>query len=482
MMQNKQKPTTLSDIAMNILIRIFLTLLLLPALSGCEKLTELERIKENGVLIVATRNSPTTYYEGADGPTGFEYGLAKRFADELGVELKMISVTNLNDILTMVRKNEVNFAAAGLTITEPRKYWVRFGPPYQEITQEVVYRLGTARPTKIRHLLTRNLEVVADSSHAELLEKLQAAYPELRWTENPNVESSELLDLVWEQIIDVTIADSNELKLHQKYTPEIQSAFTISDTQQLAWAFPKSKDDSLYNRVLSFFEEQRKNGELKSLINEYYGHVKRFDYVGTREYMSDINLVLPKYQYMFETAGQYYDVDWRLLAAMGYQESHWDPDARSPTGVRGLMMLTMNTAKFLDIDDRLDPRKSIYGGAKYFDNLRSRIPSRIPEPDKTWMTVAAYNVGLGHLEDARVIAEKKGLDPDKWADVKETLPLLTRKKWYKKTRYGYARGWEPVRYVEQIRSYYDILKWISNRDKVTPEPEPEAFDINSPAL
>ena len=427
----------------------FLLLVLFPgflSLSGCEKMTELQRVQQDGVLIVATRNSPTTYYEDVGGPSGIEYALAKRFADTLKVKLKIVSVTNLNDILSMVQNHKVDFAAAGLTITEPRKQLVRFGPPYQDITQEVVYRLGSAKPTSVKTLENRNIEVVAGSSHAELLKKLKKTYPSLEWTENPEAESSELLDLVWEQLIDITIADSNELQLQQQFHPELQSAFSLSGNQQLAWAFPKGVDDSLYNKAREFFEQIRKSGELKSLINEYYGHVDDFDYVGTRRYMSDVKLKLPKYRYVFTAAGEYYDIDWRLLAAIGYQESHWNPHATSPTGVRGMMMLTLNTADYIDIDNRLDPRQSIYGGAKYFENLRSRLPDRIKDPDRTWMALAAYNVGMGHLEDARIIAEKKGMDPDKWANIKETLPLLARKKWYGKTKHGYARGWEPVRY------------------------------------
>jgi membrane-bound lytic murein transglycosylase F len=178
---------------------------------------------------------------------------------------------------------------------------------------------------------------------------------------------------------------------------------------------------------------------------------------------------------MFETAAEENDLDWRLLAAMGYQESHWDPDAVSPTGVRGIMMLTLKTAKDLGIKDRLVPNNSIEGGARYFRQTLDRIPPSITEPDRTWMAMAAYNVGYGHLEDARVIAEQLGKNPDLWIDVKTTLPLLAKRKWYKKTRYGYARGWEPIQYVENIRSYYDILKWVDESNKEAVPVVPEEF-------
>jgi membrane-bound lytic murein transglycosylase F len=179
---------------------------------------------------------------------------------------------------------------------------------------------------------------------------------------------------------------------------------------------------------------------------------------------------------MFRKYAKKYDLDWRMLVAIGYQESLLNPDAVSPTGVRGLMMLTRKTAKEMGIKNRLDPENSIKGGAKYFDITRKSIPDEVKEPDRTWFALAAYNVGFYHLEDARIITEKRGLDPNKWLDVKTSLPLLAQRKWYKDTKYGYARGWEPVRYVENIRSYYDILR--RDDEAVDPAlPEPDIFSI-----
>lgn len=437
-----------------------------------EPISLLEEVKKDGLLYVATRNSATTYYEAADGKAGLEYDLARRFAEELGVELKLITPSNLADIMSMVSRSEVHFAAAGLTITEPRKHWVRFSPSYQDITQQLVYRMGNKRPRKIDDLRGKHLEVVANSSHVDQLEDLQAAHPELSWMENAELGSDELLNLVWEQVIDVTIADSNEVALNQRFYPELKVAFDISESQPLAWAFPKSADDSLYNAANNFITRMKKSGELDTLIDRYYGHIDKFNYVGTRTYIKHVHKRLPKYQPLFERAAKENELDWRLLAAIGYQESHWNPDARSPTGVRGIMMLTLPTAEYIGIKDRIDPAQSISGGAQYLLNLKGRIPKRIQDPDRTWFALAAYNVGLGHLEDARIITQIRGGNPDVWTDVKESLPLLSNKKWYRKTKHGYARGREPVHYVENIRSYYDILTWFGEQNKnVTTYPE-----------
>jgi membrane-bound lytic murein transglycosylase F len=446
---------------------------------GCEKTTLLEQIKSHNELVVLTRNNPTTYYEGPDGPTGFEYDLANLFAGYLGVELRVVIPQNFNDTLPLVARGDADLAA-GLTITDNRKDHVRFGPGYQKITPQLVYRSGTPRPRSLADIKGR-IDVVAGSSHAELLASLKKKYPNLRWQEDKDVDTEELLYLVWQQLYNYTIANSNELAINRRFYPELRPAFPISAPVSLAWAFARSNDDSLYNAAVKFFKKIRKNGTLGQLIDRYYGHIGKFDYVGTRSYQAHIEQRLPAYRELFKRAAKEIGIDWRLLAAVGYQESHWDPDAVSPTGARGLMMLTGVAATDLDIDNRTNPEQSIMGGARYLQRMLKSIPDRIPEPDRTWLALAAYNVGLGHLEDARILTQKNGGNPDKWVDVKKNLPLLSKKEWFQQTRYGYARGREPVRYVENVRTYYDILVWYTDRETTeTRTPKPLLLDI--PAL
>jgi membrane-bound lytic murein transglycosylase F len=286
---------------------------------------------------------------------------------------------------------------------------------------------------------------------------------------------------VWAQTIDYTIADSNELGINQRFYPELRVAMDISEPQPLAWAFPIYEDTSLYDEAVDFFEEITESGKLRQLIDRHYGHVERLDYVGTRRYMRHIEERLPEFRPLFQAAAEATDQDWRLLAAMGYQESHWDPGARSPTGVRGIMMLTLNTMRQLGLDNRLDPEQSIMGGARYIRQIKDRLPERINEPDRTWLALAAYNVGMGHLEDARILTARNGGNPDKWVSVKRYLPLLSQKKWYEKTRYGFARGHEPVQYVENIRSYFDILVWQTMETRI-PDIMPPNYDFLPPAI
>ena len=419
-----------------------------------------------------TRNSPTTYYEEADGPAGLEYELVKMFADELGVELVLLIPGSFDDLFDKLSDGSAHLAAAGLTITDERKKRFLFGPAYQEITEQLVYNIAHRRPRNLSQLESGTLEVVANSSHEERLKQLSATTPNLNWKSSTELESEELLQLVSDEVIEYTIADSNEVALKQRFLINLRVAFDISEPQKLAWALPLTKDKSLLIEIEKFFGRIKQSGELNRIIERAYGHVEDFDYVGTKIFRRHIETRLPEYREMFQAAAEREGVDWRLIAAMGYQESHWDRNAVSPTGVRGIMMLTLKTAKDLKIKNRLDPESSINGGTRYFKKTLERIDESIPEPDRTWMAMAAYNVGYYHLQDAREITRKLNKNPNRWIDVKQALPLLAQRKWYKDTRYGYARGWEPVRYVENIRSYYDILKWVDEGDtEATPSPK-----------
>jgi membrane-bound lytic murein transglycosylase F len=437
---------------------ISLLLILISLLIACdEALPHLEEIRERGELRVLTRYGPTTYYVKGNELAGFEYELAQRFAEYLNVKLKIIVPDNLGNMFKLIENGKADMAAAGLTITTKRKDRFHFGPVYQEVTQQLAYRNGNRIPQNITELYNGQLEVVANSSHVEKLTSYKEDIPKLIWTENKELDSSGLLELVELEMIDYTIADSNDLAANQTLFPELRVAFDISEPQPLAWAMSLTEDGSLAAAMAIFFEQIEESGYLDRLIEKYYGHIRRFDYVDTRTYYRRIQTRLPQYEQLFKEAAEEFGFDWRLLAAISYQESHWDPQAVSSTGVRGLMMLTQVTAQEMNIDNREDPTQSIYAGAGYLASMAARLPERINEPDKTWIALAAYNIGLGHLEDARVLTESDSKNPDLWPDIKEYLPLLAKKKWYSQTRYGYARGDEPVRYIENIRRYYDIL-------------------------
>ena len=434
-------------------------------LQGCKSEAEhasLSRILDRGYITVGTLFGSTSYYLGAEGPTGFEYELAQKYASYLGVDLKIVPSYNLDELFLKLDSGEVDLLAAGLTVTPKRAAQYNFSPSYNNISQKLVFKQGKKRPRSIEQL-DGNLLVTAHSSHVENLEKLQLSHQSLTWQESVELDSEELLLQILDETIDYTIIDSHTLAVSRRYYPEISIGFTVQPEQPLAWALNKQGDDSIFASVIEFFGQVHHNGTLLALDDKYYGHVEQFNYVDTRLFIQAVEKKLPKYQHLFEKYGQ--DIDWRLLAAISYQESHWKPHARSYTGVRGMMMLTLPTAKQMGIKSRLDAEQSIRGGAKYFQQMFDRMPARVPHPDRLWFALASYNVGLGHLNDARAITEKQGGDPDRWVEVKARLPLLKQKKYYKHTRYGYARGDEPVNYVENIRRYYDTLTWMDDKQQ-----------------
>ncbi|MCQ4308857.1 membrane-bound lytic murein transglycosylase MltF [Pseudomonas stutzeri] len=432
-------------------------------LSSCaEPPSALERIKEEGVLRVITRNSPSTYFQDRNGEAGFEYELVKRFASHLGVELQLETADSIDEIFTRLnRPGGPDLAAAGLVASEGRQSLARFTNAYLDVTTQVVYRRGQRRPTQPEDLIGKRILVLKGSSQAEKLKALQAELPELRYEESDAVEVVDLLRMVDEGQVDLTLVESNELALNQVYFTNARVAFDLGEQNSLSWIVGKGEDDSLLVAANQFLDQAKENGTLQRLRERYYGHVDVLGYVGAYAFAKHLQQRLPRYEKHFRETAKTHGVDWRLLAAIGYQESHWQPEATSKTGVRGLMMLTLNTAKAMGVTNRLDPVQSIQGGGKYIALVHANLPDSIKEPDRTWFALAAYNVGGGHLEDARKLAEGEGLDPNKWLDVKQMLPRLSQKQWYTKTRYGYARGGEPVHFVANIRRYYDILTWVT---------------------
>ncbi|OLU30682.1 membrane-bound lytic murein transglycosylase MltF [Pseudomonas sp. PA27(2017)] len=436
---------------------------LLLMLSGCaEPPSSLERIKEEGVLRVITRNSPATYFQDRNGETGFEYELVKRFADDLDVKLEIQTADNLDDLFSRLGKpGGPVLAAAGLVESEGRQQSARFSVPYLEVTPQIVYRNGQRRPSRPADLVGKRILVLKGSSHAEQLAALKIEEPELQYEESADVEVVDLLRMVDEGEIDLTLVDSNELAMNQVYFPNVRVGFDLGDSRNLVWAVAPGEDNSLLEQVDGFLRRSQDNGSLQRLKERYYGHVDVLGYVGAYTFAQHLQQRLPRYEKHFRKAAQENGLDWRMLAAVGYQESLWQPGATSKTGVRGLMMLTLRTAQAMGVSDRLNPQQSIQGGARYLVHVKEQLPDSIQEPDRTWFALASYNIGGGHLEDARKLTEAEGLDPDKWLDVQKILPRLSQKQWYSKTRYGYARGGEPVHFVRNIRRYYDILTWVT---------------------
>ncbi len=439
-----------------IVVRGWLALAAMLALAGCARVPAPPW--ESGELVVLTRNSPTTYYFDVDGqPTGFEYDLVQRFAQSQGWQVRFEIAQSLDEMFDRLEKGEAHFAAAGLAATDRRLGRMRFGPAYADEQEMVVCRQAIRLPRAMDDLVGLRLEVVAGSSHVDRLRDLRMEYPRLQWRDLAIAGEEELLERVSLGLTDCAVADALSYQVARNYLTGLQVAFDLGKQRRIAWAFPKRGESRLLEAVGRFFRGMAKSGELEMLKERYYGHVRRLEEADVLGILEKRTSRLPELKSHFFRAQILSGLDWRLLAAVAYQESHWDARAVSPTGVRGIMMLTEDTADHMGVQDRLDPEQSILGGAGYLRMLKDSLPDSVPEPDRTWMALAAYNIGLGHLEDARRLAFRLEREPDSWKDLKEVLPLIARAEYSGKLRYGYARGGEARAFAENVRIYYDIL-------------------------
>ncbi len=413
---------------------------------------------QTGELVVLTRNSPRTYYlDAAGNPVGFEHDLAVMFARDEGWKVRFVLADTLDNLFYKLKKGQAHLAAAGLAVTDWRLIRMDFGPVYAQEREVVVCGPTAPNVRRIQDLVGLRFEVMEGSSHVERLRALRRQVPGLAWKAVDTSSEDDLLERTSTGLADCAMADELSYQLSRNFLPGLRKAFELGISRQIAWAIPKSADVRLLTDVQAFFREIKKNGELDRLKERYFGHLHRLaeaDVVGILEKRTKL---LPDLKPYFYQAQMDTGIDWRLLAALAYQESQWNANAVSPTWVRGIMMLTEDTADQMKVDNRLDPKQSILGGARYFAQLLAGIPDTVPEPDRTWMALAAYNIGPGHLEDARRLAAKLGKNPNSWKDVKDVLPLLGRSRYRNQLRYGYARGGEARVLAENVRIYYDIL-------------------------
>ncbi|CEE91142.1 putative protein with periplasmic binding protein domain and lysozyme domain [Xenorhabdus nematophila str. Anatoliense] len=469
----KARDNYLSNIKINYFVIVIIALLS-AAIIGLnihwpnKQQEQINKILTRGELRVSTLSSPLISLNNKNEPTGFDYELTKRFADYLGVKLVIQFRANISQIFDDLENDKADFLAAGLIYNKERLDQTRTGPAYSLVLQQLVYRKGTTRPRSFDDLKGK-LVVTAGSAHVSELKKWkETSYPDLTWEETSRENTQQLLEQVSEGKIDYTISDSISLPLQQRIHPNLTVAFDVSEERPLNWYLKRNDDYSLYSAMLDFFSMLAENGIMSRLQEKYFSHVGSFDYFDTISFIRAINNLLPAYQPIFEKyAGS---LDWRLVAAIAWQESHWDPQATSPTGVRGMMMLTRPTAEWAGVQDRLDPEESVKGGMAYLHYLMERLPKTIPEDERIWFVLAAYNMGYGHILDVRKLTAAQKGNPDSWLDVKTRLPLLSKKKYYTNTAYGYARGYEAYRYVENIRRYYlsldGYLQAKINREKV----------------
>jgi membrane-bound lytic murein transglycosylase F len=432
----------------------------LAALAACGKSapSALDAIRARGELRVVTLNLPTCYYLGAERSEGLEYELASEYAARLRVKLTLYSVADEPAMQTELATGRADIAACSLTATPQ---WIRVGDaarPYTRIPQLVVYQHNGVRPRDTLQLESAKLAVRAGSPQEAILQRLKATVaPSLQWEETAP-SSADPVEDVDSGGAQYAITDAREFSFAHHLYPNVLVGFALPEERPAQWIVRRDAARLLAS-VNVFFRDLSATGRLAQLLQESSGDMRPFAYEESREFRLHVGDRLPRYRAWFEQAAVQAGLDWRLLAAIAYQESKWDPHAESGDGALGVMMLTADTAQAMGVHDRANPEQNIFAGARYLAHLHEMIPERIAEPDRTWLTLAAYNVGFGHLEDARIITQTLGKDPDSWTEVRERLPLLAQERWNSRVKRGYARGWEPVQFVDRIQRYLRLLEW-----------------------
>jgi membrane-bound lytic murein transglycosylase F len=463
------RPLTLRTPACSHLRRLRALLASVPlaacCVAGCQR-EPLPPPAREDKLVIAIRPGPTTWFPGPDGePAGFDHDLVAQFARERNLKLEVITLESASDLLAKVASGAVHIAAGGLyrppaagpgevrTGADPRVLWTS---GYYAVEPVLIYTTDDFRPKDWRDLAGAAVGYAEETGAESSLARIRAAHPDVVWKSMAVPSAEALIAQVSDGTIDYAIVPSVDAAASRNIFLDYDVAFPVDVKRDLAWAVAPGQE-KLRDDLDAFFAKSRRDGLLARLIERYYSSTRQVQRIDAAVFQERIRTVLPEYRGLFQRAQVATGVDWRLLAAIAYQESQWDPFATSETGVRGLMQITEDTAKHLGVGDRLDPWGAVLGAAQYVQDLKGKMSPRIVEPDRTWLALAAFNIGLAHLEDARVLTQRQKLNPDLWSDVKKTLPLLALPEYYSEAKFGYARGGMPVAFVDRVRAYYDVL-------------------------
>jgi membrane-bound lytic murein transglycosylase F len=423
--------------------------LCVAALSGCGPPEAPRKPWHEELTVAVSQNGSSVNAE-------FELQLITLFAKRLGLVTRLVPLPT-DEIVPYLMANKAHIAAAGLRGNRNLGD-LRFGPSYQTVNEQVVCGVQMHR---LSDLPGKDLAVVAGSEQESALRETRQEMSTLRWTARRGTSVADLLGEVADGKLQCTIANNEQLATARNFHPSLHAAFDIAAPSKLAWAFSPDSNAELIAETQKFFTSIKQDGTLRSLLDRYYGHNDRLEPIDATTFLVNVRNVLPHFRQMFEDAAAQTGIEWQLLAALAYQESHWNPLATSFTNVRGMMMLTGETADRMKVKDRLDPRESIMAGARYLQMLAEQLPPHIPDRQRTWLAMAAYNQGMGHLEDARILTARAGLNPDSWMDVRTLMPKLAQPEYYEGTKHGFARGGEAVVLVESVRQYYDMLNRLT---------------------
>lgn len=405
-------------------------------------------------LPLLTSYTPVQTLDDEGNPTqlisGFDHDLASRFAESLNRDPVFIVATSYDELVNQLKNSKADMAAAWLPKSFVESQGLSTGPTYGWMQPVLLKRARTLHQTMPAHRSTDTPSQHSTDSATiapEITQVQALALPE----HHPNTPA-----------ITALICSDTSAEIATSLFPNLSIQSTKEKKQEVVWAFPPPTGDNAQPSTFKseaevFLKDLNARGRMSQIRDRHFGTLRKLPTGDKLAFLERSQTILPTYEPLFKQAQAQTGVDWRLLAALGYQESHWNPLATSPTGVRGIMMLTEGTSALLGVRDRLDPAEAIPAGARYLKQLRANVKAPIIEPDRTWMALAGYNQGPGNLIAARNLAKKYGLNPASWYDVKLMYPLLAQPAFTANLKTGTANGLEAVTLAERVRMFYTLL-------------------------
>ena len=429
-----------------------LLILLLVMLAACSRL---DPPGPDQPLIVGLPADPV--FQQLSPPTeglqGFSRDLVGLFAESLDVQVKFVTVPDQPALQEMLQSGHIHMAAA---MPERQAGSTLLYSPTLKSSQQLIAQHVDSLPIDTPEKLAgREIVMRPGAPQIQTLMDLQLTPPPII-NENRAVDELEMLEGLARRRFDLVATDELHFSVAANANPDLNIAYELPAKLSYAWAFD-ADSASLHAQAARFINGVIADGTLRRLDDLYFGHIRRLRTRDIQFFLEHVRTRLPEFRHAFHDAQEITGIDWRLIAAIAYQESKWDPLATSFTNVRGMMMLTEDTADRLGVTNRLDARQSILAGAKYLIILMDELPAEMKNPDRLWFALAAYNLGMGHLRGARTFAPGLNRDPNSWMDMKQVLPLMSRPEYYERLKSGRARGGEAVILVENIRNYFDVL-------------------------
>ncbi len=443
-----------------LIVLVFITVLFLQSRLTTNPIPW-QKIKETGVLTYGTRTSLLSYYINDGKPLGVEYHLLAAFCQSQNIDLNVVTFDNNSDLFSALMNQNIDIAGGHLSITTSRKKNHLFTIPFMQSEIQLITHFNLRNIQDMNELQQAMGIITYPSSNEEFI-KSQKQWQLDNLSFSGDLSLFDLIKMISLQEIDYTLADSNLVEIYKHFLPGIYQPLNLTDAKDIAFML-HTESTTLKTHLDSFLKQPLREQLVKKAQQEVIALLPKIDTSNTVTFLDFLYKRWPKIVNLVQKVAKETNMDYLLLGAISYQESHWNPDAVSPTGVKGLMMLTQHTANEVGITNRTDPEQSLRGGAVYYKKMYRKIPSRIQEPDRTHFALAAYNIGYGHLEDARILTQKNGKNPDSWNDVATFLPQMNSHAIAKNLKHGPTDGKTAITYVNNIMTYHQLLKWKSQK-------------------